>query len=268
MGDLMHTTTKAARELRGKFSGVTDDKGYTLSPQENLLAGINWALVEDDLRHGAGDELRMKFRAVHSSAALAVNCFGPFKDHPEALRLLEKQGAKQVEFEHKLPIFGEVGAPNIDVWIDRGQDVLAVESKLLEYFTPKKAEFSAAYEDLASESDPIWWRVYERAREGRHRHLDEAQLVKHYFGLNAFRKKNPEGPVVTLLYIFWEPLNWQDVEECRQHRDEVKEFENSLFGSHIQFLWMSYNDLWEEWRAIPELEKHAQRLMDRYQVRL
>jgi hypothetical protein len=265
----MNTTTKAMRELREKFSGITDDKGYTLSPQENLLPGINWALVEDDLRHGDGGELRMKFEAVHSSAALAVNCFGPFKDHPEMLRLPDKQGADQVKFEHKLPIFNEVGAPNIDVWIDRGRDVVAVESKLLEYFTRKKAEFSVAYEKLAPpNSDPVWWRVYERAKKGEHHHLDQVQLVKHYFGLNKFRKKNAEGAVPTLLYIFWEPLNWQDVEECRQHRDEVKEFEGSLVGSQIQFRWMSYSDLWEEWRAVPELEKHAQRLMDRYQVRL
>ena len=47
----------------------------------------------------------MKFCAVHSSCALAVNCFAPFKVDPSRLRLLGKQGASNVEFEKKLPIF-------------------------------------------------------------------------------------------------------------------------------------------------------------------
>jgi hypothetical protein len=50
-----------------------------------------------------------------------------------------------VEFEWKLPIFPGGTSPNIDVWIDRDQDAVAAESKLLEYLTPKKAEFSPTY---------------------------------------------------------------------------------------------------------------------------
>ena len=138
----VNITTRAKAALLRSFSGATDRKGYTRSPQDNLLPGIDLATVEDDLRRGDGDELRTKFRAVHSSAALAVNCFAPFKVNPGSLLLLGKRGAKQVEFERKLPIFSGVGAPNIDVWIDRGRDVVAVESKLLEYLTPKKSEFS------------------------------------------------------------------------------------------------------------------------------
>jgi hypothetical protein len=265
----MNTVTKAMQALRDRFGGTTDNKGYTLSPQENLVAGIDWALVEEDLRHGDGDELRMKFKAIHSSAALAVNCFGPFQHQLENFRLLGKQGAKQVGFEHKLPIFGEVGAPNIDVWIEREHDVVAIESKLLEYLTPKKAKFSAAYKRLAPpESDPIWWRVYERAKESGLQYLDQAQLIKHYFGLNELRKKHPEGAVPTLLYIFWEPLDWQDLKECRKHREEVETFANSLSNSQIQFRAMSYNELWDQWKAVPELAKHAEELIARYQVRL
>lgn len=265
----MNVTTKAKDALRQSFSGVADNKGYALSPQENLLPDIDWAPIEKDLRRGDGDELRMKFSAVHSSAALAVNCFGPFKSYPERLLLCGKRGWKQVEFERKLPIFGGVGAPNIDVWIDRGQDAVAVESKLLEYLTPKKPDFSKAYERLAPpKSDPIWWDVYKQAKGSKKQHLDRAQLIKHYFGLNEFRKKNPEGPGLTLLYIFWEPQNWKDVDACRQHRKEVKIFADSLLNSQIQFEWMSYNDLWEKWSALPELEAHIQHLKARYQVRL
>jgi hypothetical protein len=264
----MNVTAKAKGALHGSFSGVADDKGYTLSPQENLLPDIDWKPIEIELRNGDGDELRMKFNAVHSSAALAVNCFGPFKSRPERLLLLRKRGWKLVEFEMRLPIFGPVGAPNVDVWIDRGQEAVAVESKLLEYLTPKKPKFSDAFERLAPECDPIWWNVYEQSKGGEEQHLDRAQLIKHYFGLNKFRQKNPEGLRLTLLYIFWEPLDWEKVPECVQHRKEVKDFAHSLSNSQIRFEWKSYNELWEEWQAVPELEAHAQELKKRYQVRL
>ncbi len=253
----------------GNFSGAADKKGYTHLPQENLLPGIDLATVEDDLRNGDGDELRMKFCAVHSSCALAVNCFAPFKVQPSRLALLGEQGATRVEFEHKLNIFHGGTAPNLDVWIERGNGVVAVESKLLEYLTPKKSEFSPAYDRLAPpKSDPYWWRIYEEAKGGTEQHLDRAQLVKHYFGLNKFRKDHPEGLEPTLLYIFWEPLNWQELEECGKHKEEVECFADAVAHSQIKFRWMTYNDLWREWTGIPDLTTHAQRLKSRYQVRM
>lgn len=173
-----------------------------------------------------------------------------------------------MEFEKKLPIFRELGAPNIDVWIERGQEVVAVESKLLEYLTPKKPEFSQTYQGLAPESEPAWWSAYERAKGSKEQHLDRAQLIKHYFGLNRFQKKKPAVTRLTLLYIFWEPLNGEKVPECSLHREQVKAFADSLSNSQIQFRCMSYTDLWKEWGEVPELEKHAQQLMKRYQVRL
>jgi hypothetical protein len=46
-------------------------------------------------------------------------------------------------------------------------DVVAVESKLLEYLDPKNAEFARAYEGLAPpKSDPYWWKVYKQANKG------------------------------------------------------------------------------------------------------
>jgi hypothetical protein len=253
----------------GNFSGAADKNGYTHWPQENLLPGIDLAAVEDDLRGGDGDELSMKFCAVHSSCALAVNCFAPFKVQPSRLALLGRQGAMKVEFEHKLNIFHGGTAPNLDVWIERGNDVVAVESKLLEYLTPKKPDFSSAYDRLAPpKSDPDWWRVYEEAKKGKEQYLDRAQLVKHYFGLNKFRKDHSECPQPTLLYLFWEPLNWQDVRECSQHRDEIKAFEEAVSDSQIKFCWMTYNDLWEQWSTVPDLTAHARCLKARYQVRM
>jgi hypothetical protein len=261
------STAKGA--LLRNFSGSTDSKGYTKSPQDNLLAGVNLTPVEDDLRNGDGNELRMKFCAVHSSCALAVNCFAPFKVKPSRLRLLGKEGASRVEFEHKLRIFDEVTGPNLDVWIEFGDDVVAVESKLLEYLTPKKPEFSLRYESLAPpKSDPYWWGIYKEAKTGKMQYLDRAQLIKHYFGLNELRQYHPKHPKLTLLYAFWEPLNGNDVEECRKHREEVRAFAQAVADSPIKFQWMTYNDLWEEWSAIPDLMAHARSLKERYEVSL
>ncbi len=155
------------------------------------------------------------------------------------------------------------------MWIEREHDFVGVESKLLEYLTPKKPEFSPTYEGLAPpKTDPCWWRVYEEAKKGAEGHLDWAQLIKHYFGLNEFRHRHHECPKPTLLYLFWEPLNWSELGECRKHRDELGPFAQAVANSSIKFRWMTYNDLWEEWNAVPDLAAHASHLKARYQARL
>lgn len=53
----------------------------------------------------------MKFCAVHSSRALAVNCFAPFKVESSRLELLRKHRATTVEFEHKL------NTANMAAWV-------------------------------------------------------------------------------------------------------------------------------------------------------
>jgi hypothetical protein len=198
-----------------------------------------------------------------------VNCFAPLKANPGRLHLLGQQGATNVQFEKKLPIFDKGMCPNLDVWIERENDIVAVESKLLEYLTPKAPEFSPTCEGLAPpKTAPCWWGAYEEAKKGTEGHLDRAQLIKHYFGLNEFRHRHPECPKLTLLYLFWEPLNWSELGACRKHRDEVGAFAQAVANSPIEFRWMTYNDLWESWSAFPDLATHASHLKARYQVSL
>ena len=97
----------------------------------------------------------------------------------------------------------------------------AHESKLLEYFEPKKAKFADTYTQAAlPQAEGCWWQVLDDAKLAAERYLDVAQLVKHYLGLSRSLQRDETG---TLLYLFWEPLNWMDVPVCRQHRDEVEE---------------------------------------------
>ena len=180
--------------LRERMPRETDRKGYVRLPEENLVDGVCMAQFEEDLREGDGDELRMKFCAAHSSTALAVNCFAWFKspERRQSLSLLNRTGAKDLHFEYKLPIFKGGTPPNMDVWIERGDEVLAIESKLTEYFVKKPAKFSTAYDRLKApvHSESCWWGVYEQAKKWPPAHLDIAQLVKHYFGLWTYRRKD------------------------------------------------------------------------------
>jgi hypothetical protein len=267
----MSIVRRAKAALRERFISLfaveVGRQGYTSCPQDNLLSGLSLVDVEEDLRRGDGHELERKFRAVHSSAALAVNCFAPFKSRPGDIMLCGKQGAESVEFEKHLPIFGRGTPPNVDVWVERGCEVVAVESKLLEYLSPKLPAFAKTYERLAQDAEPCWWAVYEQAREGAAQHLDRAQLIKHCFGLSAYRKQH-SNQQLSLLYLFWEPLNCEELAECRRHREELEAFAGAVSASCISFRWTTYSQLWEEWSTIPTLAQHAQRLKARYEVRV
>jgi hypothetical protein len=257
--------SRAKDALWKRFAGTADAKGYT-TPEENLLPGIEFAAVKRDLERGDGNELKAKFRAVHSSSALAVNSFGPFKTRPGDLVLLRSNGADRVEFETPLRIFRGGRAPNLDVWIDRGTEAIAIESKCLEHLTPKTPAFSTAYDRLTPPwSEPCWWQLYEDAQRGDSQHLDRAQLIKHYFGLRAFYRRNP-GVALTLLYLFWEPLNWREVNVCVRHRSEIEAFATTVSDAEIRFRWQTYEELWDAWAKVPELADHARNLQRRYQV--
>jgi hypothetical protein len=259
---------QARRALQKNFTGMADSKGYVRVPIENLVAGVQLEDFEADLQRGAGDELRMKFCALHSSAALAVNTFGPFKTRPGELMLLGSGGFTGLKFERPLPTGLKGTPPNLDVWLEREQEVIAIESKLLEYFEPKEAKFKDSYQRTALPwAEPCWWEALEEAKTAKKRHLDVAQLVKHYCGVsNYLRQKSAVS--ATLLYLFWEPLNWMDVVVCRQHRAEVEEFAKRVTGSHVKFAWMAYPQLWEAWSVAPLLAPHAANLKARYGVNL
>ncbi len=231
-----------------------------------MVSGVRIEQFESDLRQGDGSELRMKFCAVHSSAALAVNSFARFKDQPKDLVLLGEEGAGNIQFEMQMEIIAGRRSSNLDVWVDRGVKKVAIESKLLEYFEPKKPEFAEAYKAMKQIAEQSWWSVCENAWNGTPQLLDVAQLVKHYFGLRRFQKATEQPPDLTLLYLFWEPLNWQEIEECKQHRNQVKELEEKVAASSIGFRWMTYTQLWQDWMAIPKLEEHARNLKARYEI--
>ncbi|MBU1694438.1 MAG: hypothetical protein KKC51_10805 [Verrucomicrobia bacterium] len=249
----------------------SSEAGYVANPEDNLVPGVRLEMFRNDLEQGAGHELRDKFCAVHSSSALAVNTFAPFKDRPADLVLLGRTGYESPAFEKQLPTGLHGTPPTLDVFLRRGDEVIAIESKFLEYFAPKEAKFSASYNRSALPwAEDCWWQVLEDAKREKPRHLDVAQLVKHYFGVSRLLAlgdgKGWKPARATLLYLYWEPANAADLTVCFQHRREIEELASRVANSKVTFRAMSYPDLWREWSALPPLSKHTANLQKRYGV--
>ncbi|MCK4468477.1 MAG: hypothetical protein KAU60_09010, partial [Desulfobacterales bacterium] len=80
------------------------DKGYVCCLENNLLPSIKLpADVYRELEGGSGNELKEKFKALHSSSALAVNAFAKWKSNTTDLFLCGKNGFKSLTFEKKCP---------------------------------------------------------------------------------------------------------------------------------------------------------------------
>lgn len=250
---------------------VIDDKGYATNFRDNLLPLVETADFESDLSAGDGNELETKFRAAHSSSALAVNCFAPFRRRISELTLPIGGAFHDLQFERKCPT-GLRGrrAPNLDVLLSGLTGIVGVESKLTEFLGRHRAEFSPAYADQIRD---------ERREQGYFREmlrlmaapdgyvwLDAAQLIKHAFGLARTFKDHP----VTLLYLFWEPENPECSPEFAAHRQEIAAFAEQVAGSKPEFTAMSYPELWAAWRKeTPEwLSGHLDQLGDRYLIRI
>lgn len=251
---------------------ASDEKGYVPFPSDNLVNGVFLLQFKGDLDGGAGNELRCKFCAVHSSCALAVNTFARFKDNPAELALLGRTGFAAPVFEKQLTSGLGGTSPTLDVFLRCGDEVIAIESKFLEYFERKPAVFSKSYNELEEGADSRWLAAMKDAKAAGRRHLDVAQLVKHYFGLNRLLAQGDETgwrPTgATLLYLYWEPEDADSVEVCRRHRAEIGDLERRVRGSMVRFKSMSHPALWREWAANPVLADHAARLRQRYSVRV
>ena len=224
---------------------------------------------EADLMAGDGKELAGKFRAAHSSSALAVNCFGPFRRNPAELVLLGMRGFSAPAFERKCPTGLRGGrAPNLDVLVESPQAVIGVESKLTEFLGRHRAEFSPAYAEQIRDDrrNEGWFREMLRLTDAPDSYelLDPAQLIKHAFGL---ARTFPDRPV-TLLYLFWEPANAADHPVFAAHRREIAAFAERVAGSTPLFAAQSYPELWRCWgESAPDwLPEHLANVRARYAV--
>ena len=169
-------------------------------------------------------------------------------------------------FERSCPTGLRGTPPNLDCWFEGDSVVCAVESKLTEYFTPKKAKFSDSYvRDALSAPEDCWWDVLEQARRANKSGLDVAQLVKHYLGLRRHMCEH-KTEKVELLYVYWEPTNAIDIRPCVEHREAIAKLAQAVEESAVRFSAQSYSTLWQKWDQRPELREHVANLRQRYEI--
>ena len=209
-----------------------------------------------------------KFRVAHSSSALVVNCFAPFRRHIGDLSLLDHQEFKSIRFERKCRTGLSGKSPNLDVLVESSNVVIGIESKLTEHLNKHRAEFSPAYRDKIRDDrrKQGWFREMLRLMKNCERYvwLDAVQLIKHAFGL----AHTYPGCKTTLLYLYWEPVGSEDCPIIAEHRQEVEDFAARIKGSTPSFRALSYSELWESWTATAPgwLSQHLKRLRARYEI--
>lgn len=245
-----------------------DEAGYLSDFTQNLLPGVTPPDFEADLRQGSGRELAGKFRAAHSSSALAVNSFAPFRRHASELVIGDRGGLSIVGFEGKCPVGLRRGTPpNLDLVLESPDLVIGIESKCTEHLSRHSAQFAKAYREQITDArrESGWFAEMLRLSDapGDYHWLDAAQLIKHAFGL----AHTCPGKPVQLVYLFWEPPNARDFPVFGQHRSEIDRLADHVAGAAPSFAAMSYAGLWNAWaNAGPPawLSQHLALLRSRY----
>jgi len=268
MGDYFsHVKQKLWEQFKEISVSPIDKNGYVLTPQENLLPGINLGDFQADFEQGSGNELEGKFLAVHSSSALVANTFSRWYKTPSKLLLWGNCNFKEINFEKKCPTGLGGMPPNLDMLVKNESIIIGVESKFLEYLTPKCSHFAKSYKrkNLPLCEDK-WWEVLDSTCNGTAQHLDVAQLIKHYLGLR--KQYHSQNCRKVLLYCFWEPVNWEEIDVFVNHRQEIKEFADKVEGTSIQFVSQSYIELWDEWekQSAFNYKEHLEHLRKRYVI--
>ena len=262
------TTAERARQaIRRRYNDHStenlDARGYAVRAELNLVPGVRMDDIRADFAQGSGNELEGKFRAVHSSSALAANTFGPWRLHPQSLCLLDNTGFDFLQFEKQCPTGLGGIPPNLDLVVSGPGIVIGIESKFLEFLSLKPPKFTARYtRENLPQMEECWATWLEELNGGPPQYLDAAQLVRHYLGLR--NQTEFQGKRIVLLYLFWEPENWAGFPEYRQHREELAVFCDKVKDSDVEFIWLTYPDLWRQWETLGLNPNHLREIRQRY----
>jgi hypothetical protein len=110
----------------------------------------------------------------------------------------------------------------LDLIAKAASGLVAVESKCIEYLSPKVAKFSDRYRECITDTRPLgrpWFDEMLRLMAGsgqRYELLDVAQLIKHALGLMRGAGK------ADLIYLYWEPLDSALRRHVQNLRDDTK----------------------------------------------
>ena len=249
-----------------KSAGIhVDARGFIEAYESNLLRPLSPSTLAA-FESGGGSELRergkrpAKMRALHSSAALAVNVFDHWvgRDAGPLLQALgiESTSSARIAFERPFPTGLPGNPPNVDVvlTLDSGA-AIAIESKFTEWLTPKRKGKPAFKEKYFADGAERWARAglpacqalatdLQSGRE-RFRQLDAPQLLKHALGLAAARPKR-----FALRYLFYEIPS----PSAERHESEIARF-SARVDSEVGFGSVTYQDLYRALRASDAVDR-------------
>jgi len=261
-----HIRKKIWECFKANSENSLDPDGYVSEPEYNLIPGIEIEGFREDFEDGSGNELYKKFRAAHSSSALAVNTFARWRKDPSSLNIFGNTNFNTLKFEGKCSTGLGGTPPNLDILLTNDDSIVGIESKFTEFLKQKKPHFSSSYQrEKLPQAEDEWWGLLEKVRDGDSQYLDVAQLIKHYLGLRCLNDKDSlSNHKITLLYLFWEPENWKDYEVFRNHRKEIENFINQVKDTSVEFVAKSYHELWTEWDSQNDITNHLESLRKRY----
>lgn len=260
-----------------------DIDARVVTATENLVRpSSQWPTILAELERGGGGEFkahsghRPKFHSVHSSAALCVNAFAPFKEHPGDMQLLGYGPFSVARFEMDLTT--GMSKPYLDFYLEDGEHVIGIESKFTEWLSPKLPDaitdsqsgvgnltkYLRRAKDLAVLPDGYLQRVLGHYAEIPDAlHLDVAQLIKNALGL--FARGATVGRKPVLVYLYWTPRNAADFAEHALHLEQIKDFSKRI-GPFIAFHALSYSDFLGELVGQPQYRETIPLLRERYDI--
>lgn len=276
MSNLEESVIAALKQRISNGNEIIDEKGYFRSsdPKDNLLDKNlpDWDEISDELKKGAGNELRSHFCAVHSSSALCVNNFAPFKNAKASFEFLGHSNFHKATFEAKQPTGLPGTPPHLDFHLENADTIIGFESKLTEYFTKKLPNHDNNLKTY-SESCPDKLKYLPKGFREKiidynitypySTYLDIAQLIKHTIGLLNNKHENKNIKEAILVYIYWEPINSDKFEICRTHKKEIDCFKSRI-EEFISFKSMSYIDFWGKFEGNPLFKDNISKMKERY----
>lgn len=254
---------RVQREWAKSMGLRPDERGYLENFVQNLCQPLSTG-AKCAFEDGSGAELQdrgkvpAKMRALHSSAALAVNFFDHWteRDARPLLHALEIEPVLPValSFETQFPTGLPGNPPNLDVALTLASGaIVGIESKFTEWLTPKgnKGLFKAKYFDGGVE---LWGRLgLSRCQElvadlvsgtETYRFLDVAQLLKHVLGLSMHG-----APAFSLYYLYFDvPCPASEL-----HRKELSHFAKRV-DLDVNFKVITYQHLYSALAARSDVD--------------
>jgi len=254
----------------------------------SVIDGITADMFCCDLIRGDGGELSNasgsapKFNSIVSSTSMAVSTFAPWKNRLRELTIdlgsHQLSGFNKLEFEHiaKTTIPRAKKHPNLDVWLENDDTILAIECKFCEFLNEKMERpiLHNAYKRLATERkmDSPWVKAIDVVTNqngiSKYQFFDAVQIIRHYFGvLNSGQKEKH------LLYLYWHPENedWMDIHPYNAYLKELREFSKIVSkATDVQFHHMSINEMWEQWylSSNSQVKDHVKEIKKKYSIKI